>query len=80
MAEAVASAGADDREAAVASRRHLTARVLIYGLLTFFALIYIIPLIVVVLNSFRESTEFARNGLIAFPEQFQINSWIARSG
>jgi glucose/mannose transport system permease protein len=77
MAEAVATGGTIDRETAVASRRHLTARLVIYGLLTFFALIYVIPLVVVVLNSFRETTEFARNGLIAFPEQFQVNSWIA---
>ena len=76
MAEAVAT-GPIDREEAVASRRHLTARIVIYGLLTFFALIYVIPLVVVVLNSFRETTEFARNGLIAFPEKFQVNSWIA---
>jgi glucose/mannose transport system permease protein len=66
---------AADPEAAVASRRRLTARVIIYGLLVIFALIYVVPLIVVVMNSFRDQPEIARNGLIAFPKSFQIDAW-----
>jgi glucose/mannose transport system permease protein len=77
MAEAVSGAVALDTEASAASRRHLAARIVIYTLLVFFALIYIVPLVVVVLNSLRDTTEFAANGLIAFPEHIQFNSWLS---
>ena len=42
MAELAATSIVFDREAAVASRRRLWSRVVIYGLLTIFALIYIV--------------------------------------
>lgn len=77
MAEATASAMAFDPEAEAASRRHLGARIVIYSLLILFALVYVVPLVVVVINSFRETTEFARNGLIALPEKLQLGSWVA---
>jgi glucose/mannose transport system permease protein len=66
-----------DREAARASRRRFGTRFVIYGLLTIFALIYIVPLLVVVANSFREQPEIARNGLINFPQSFSFDAWIA---
>src|SRR5690606_1426231 len=66
---------AAEREAAVASRRRLASRIVIYGILIVFALVYVVPLIVVVLNSFREQTEIARNGLIAFPQSFRLDAW-----
>jgi glucose/mannose transport system permease protein len=77
MAEAVSASVVVDREAVTASRRYLGARLVIYGLLGLFALVYLVPLVVVVINSFRETTEFARNGLIALPEQLQFGSWVA---
>ena len=64
-----------DAEAAVASRRHFWSRVAIYGLLGLFAAIYLIPLIVVVLNSFREQAEIARSGLISVPKSFRLDAW-----
>jgi glucose/mannose transport system permease protein len=75
MAEATATAIDFDPEAVVASRRRRWSRVVIYGLLTAFALVYIVPLIVVVLNSFRETTEIVHNGLIALPHSFQFDAW-----
>ncbi len=77
MADALAHADAFDRDAAAATRRRRWTRVIIYGLLIVFALIYIVPLIVVVMNSFREQPEIARNGLIAFPQSFQFDAWWA---
>ncbi|HEV7277162.1 MAG TPA: carbohydrate ABC transporter permease [Devosiaceae bacterium] len=74
MAELVLDRAADP-EATVASRRRLTSRVIIYGILVIFALIYVVPLIIVVLNSFREQTEIARNGLIALPQSFRLEAW-----
>jgi glucose/mannose transport system permease protein len=64
-----------DRDAAVASRRLLITRIAIYGILGLFALVYIVPLTVVVMNSFRDQPEIARNGLIAFPQSFGIDAW-----
>jgi glucose/mannose transport system permease protein len=64
-----------DPEAAAASRRRLVTRVVIYGLLTVFALVYIVPLIVVVMNSFRDQVEIANNGLIAIPQSFKLDAW-----
>jgi len=64
-----------DHEAARAGRRHLISRVVIYFLLTAFALIYIIPLLVVVFNSFRTLPEISKNGLIAFPQTFRLDAW-----
>jgi glucose/mannose transport system permease protein len=74
MSEAVATLTVDF-EAVTASRRRMWSRVLIYGLLTFFSLIYIAPLVVVVLNSFRDLPEISRNGLIAFPQSFRLSAW-----
>ena len=64
-----------DREAAVASRRRFWTRVVIYGLLGTFSLVYIVPLFVVVFNSFRDLPEISRNGLIAFPQSFRLDAW-----
>ena len=66
---------AHDRAAAGAARRHILTRVVIYGILTLFAAVYILPLLVVIANSFRELPEISQNGLIAFPKSFQFDAW-----
>ena len=77
MSDAVLSSSSQvvDHEAARAGRRHLISRVVIYFLLTFFALIYLVPLCVVVFNSFRTLPEISQNGLIAFPQTFRLDAW-----
>ena len=40
-----------------------------------FALIYLLPLFVVVANSFRELPEITQNGLIALPHSFSLKAW-----
>lgn len=75
MADLVLGQVNDDAEAKAARRKHLLTRITIYGLLTLFAAIYIVPLIVVFLNSFRSLPEIAANGLIAFPEEFKFDAW-----
>ena len=50
-------------------------RVAIYAFLSVFALIYLMPLFVVVANSFRELPEITRNGLIALPRSFSLKAW-----
>ncbi len=69
-----------DPEAAAAGRRFLAGRIAIYGILTVFALIYLAPLVVVVLNSFREQPEIARNGLINLPRSFKLEAWSSAWG
>jgi glucose/mannose transport system permease protein len=69
------STGYVDRDAAVASRKRLVSRIVIYGLLTLFALVYLIPLWVVIFNSFRTLPEISANGLIAFPLSFRLDAW-----
>lgn len=64
-----------DPAAKAARRAHIIKRTLIYGLLIFFTLIYIMPLAVVVLNTFRPLAEIAEHGLINFPRSWQLSAW-----
>src|SRR5271166_7084761 len=64
-----------DPHARSANLRFVAGRVAIYGFLGFFALIYLLPLFVVVANSFRELPEITRNGLIALPHSFSLEAW-----
>ena len=53
-------------------RRSLTV---VYLLLTAFAFYYLLPLGVIVLNSFRDLGEIARGGLIGLPHSFSAQHW-----
>jgi len=64
-----------DPEEAAALRKHILSRIVIYGLLAIFASVYLLPLFVVIFNSFRDLPEIAQNGLIAFPRSFSFKSW-----
>jgi glucose/mannose transport system permease protein len=64
-----------DSRARSQSLRFTLQRIAVYAFLTVFALIYLLPLFVVVANSFRELPEIARNGLIAFPQSFSLSAW-----
>jgi glucose/mannose transport system permease protein len=75
VADAVMTGSVVDHEAAVASRRRLISRIVIYGLLGLFSILYIVPLCVVVFNSFRSLPEISANGLIAFPQSFRLDAW-----
>ncbi len=50
-------------------------RVGIYVLLTAFALYYLLPFGIVVLNSFRDLDDIARNGLLSFPASVSLKHW-----
>lgn len=64
-----------DLEAGRAARSYTLMRVLIYGMLGLFAIVYLLPLAVVVLNSFRTLPEITANGLIAIPESLRLDAW-----
>ncbi len=74
MAEATYSA-AFDSAAQAASFRYSVSRIAVYAFLGFFALIYLLPFLVIVANSFRELPEISRNGLIALPQSFSFKAW-----
>jgi len=55
--------------------RRNRAMVVVYGLLTLFAAYYLLPLGVIVLNSFRDMDEIARGGLIGLPHSLSTQYW-----
>lgn len=65
----------EDLAARAAARAYLFNRVVIYGLLVAFSVIYLLPLAVVVMNSFRPLPEIAESGLINFPRAIQFSAW-----
>lgn len=65
-----------DREGALARRRLAWSRLGIYSLLTLFALVYLVPGALVLLNSFRDSVEVARNGIIGLPRSFSFDNYV----
>jgi glucose/mannose transport system permease protein len=75
MAEAVLHAPAVDPAATLAARRYFLGRLGVYSFLTIFAFIYVLPLFVIVANSFRPLPEIIQNGLIGIPHSFSLNAW-----
>ena len=51
------------------------AKLVVYALLGLFALYYLLPLVVVILNSFRDLSDISRNGLINLPHSFSLDYW-----
>jgi glucose/mannose transport system permease protein len=64
-----------DPNARAANLRYVAYRVGVYAFLSVFALIYLLPLFVIVANSFRELPEITRNGLIALPHSLSLAAW-----
>ena len=64
-----------DPDAGKARGRWLLGRTLVYSVLTVFAAIYLLPILVVLANSFRNMPEISHNGLIAFPQSFSFKAW-----
>jgi glucose/mannose transport system permease protein len=63
MVDATFEAAFDSR-ARAANLRYAGWRIGVYAFLAFFALIYLLPLFVIVANSFRDLPEIAQNGLM----------------
>jgi glucose/mannose transport system permease protein len=73
----VADAAAYDPLGAAGTWRRNRAKLVVYVLLSLFALYYLLPLGVVVLNSFRDLPDISRNGLISLPHSFSLEYWAA---
>jgi glucose/mannose transport system permease protein len=55
-------------------RRNRT-KAIVYLILTAFAVYYLLPFVVIVLNSFRDLQEIGRVGLIGIPHSFSLEYW-----
>ena len=61
-------------------RTQLLIRVIVYTLLTLTALLYVLPLLIVFVNSFRDLQDINRTSLIGLPRSFSFDSWIKAWG
>ena len=64
-----------DAQARIAARSHLANRAVIYTFLALFALLYLLPLFVVIANSFRPLPEITQYGLISLPQSLSFDAW-----
>jgi glucose/mannose transport system permease protein len=64
-----------DPHARATNLRFVAQRLGLYAFLGIFAFIYLLPLIVIVANSFRDLPEITQNGLIAIPRSFSLKAW-----
>jgi glucose/mannose transport system permease protein len=71
----VPEAATYDPLGAAGTWRRNSAKLTVYALLGLFALCYMLPLCIVVLNSFRDLSDITRNGLIGLPHSFSLNYW-----
>ena len=74
MADAT-TAVAYDPLVANAGGRASRAKIGVYVVLTLFAAYYLLPLVVVIANSFRELPEITRTGLLGVPQSFTLAPW-----
>lgn len=54
----------------------LTTRIVIYGLLVLFALVYLMPLVVMVMTSLKPLSEVTGGNMFALPHQLTFQPWI----
>lgn len=59
----------------VRQRANPTSRVIIYGLLLFFALIYLMPLVVMVMTSLKPLDEVTGGNMFAVPQALTFDAW-----
>ena len=71
----MASVAAYDPLATSGSWRRTQAKLLVYIPLAIFAGYYLLPFVIVILNSFRNNEEIFQNGLISLPTSFDITPW-----
>jgi glucose/mannose transport system permease protein len=57
------------------SRSPVTTRIVIYGLLGFFAIIYLLPLIVMVMTSLKPLDEVTGGNMFALPREPSFDAW-----
>lgn len=58
----------------------IVSRIVIYGLLVFFALVYLIPLFVMLVTSLKTMPEIQRGNMLALPEAPTLDPWVRAWG
>ncbi len=66
--------------AASASRNRLFSRIFIYGLLVIFAIIYLMPLFVMLVTSFKTMDEIQNGNMLALPQSPTVEPWFKAWG
>ena len=66
--------------AASASRNRLFSRIFIYGLLVIFSIIYLMPLFVMLVTSFKTMDEIQNGNMLALPQSPTIEPWFKAWG
>lgn len=56
-------------------RQLLSPKTAVYAVLTLFALYYMVPLLVLISNSFRDNEEIVRTSLLGLPRSFSLDHW-----
>jgi glucose/mannose transport system permease protein len=72
----MAEAATRDFDPLSTGRGGARARIVIYGPLTLFALYYLLPLVIIILNSLRDLPEIQRTGFLALPASASFQPWI----
>ncbi|CCM77200.1 carbohydrate ABC transporter permease [Rhizobium mesoamericanum] len=67
-------------DATSASRRRLFSRIFIYGLLVMFAIIYLMPLFVMLVTSFKTMDEIQNGNMLSLPKAPTIDPWFKAWG
>jgi glucose/mannose transport system permease protein len=75
IAPAVAQKVDYDPLAAGGRQRRVGAKAVVYFLMVLFAGYYLIPLLVVVLNSFRELEDITQHGVLGIPRSLAVTHW-----
>lgn len=61
----------------VATRNGIFVRALIYALLIVFAVYYLLPLYVMLVNSLKPLEEIRQGNMLALPQQWTIAPWLS---
>ncbi|MDP9809460.1 glucose/mannose transport system permease protein [Rhizobium tibeticum] len=67
-------------DAANAARSRMFSRIFIYGLLVIFAIIYLMPLFVMLVTSFKTMDEIQNGNMLALPKSPTIDPWFKAWG
>ena len=62
------------------SRSSVTTRIVIYGLLGFFAIVYLLPLVVMVMTSLKPLDEVTGGNMFALPHAPSFDAWVKAWG
>lgn len=64
----------------VMGRHNYASRIVIYGLLTIFAAVYLMPLLVMMLTSFKSLPEVYSGNILALPHEWTLQPWVKAWG